>query len=39
MCSETLIRLPIFPQLAEQAPELAARVADIVLNEFAVSTG
>ena len=36
-CSETLIRLPMYPQLHTQADTLAARVAKIVQKELAVS--
>ena len=31
-CSETLVRLPVYPQLAEQMPGLAQRAAEIVTN-------
>ncbi len=33
-CSETLIRLPLHPQLADTAEEIAARTADIVASEI-----
>lgn len=33
-CSKTLIRLPVYPQLAERARSLAERVADIVDQEI-----
>ncbi len=36
-CSETLLRLPMYPQLSSQATELAARIAKIVQKELAVS--
>ena len=34
-CSETLVRLPLYPQLSAQAEELAARVAGIVAEGVA----
>lgn len=37
LCSETLIRLPIYPQLAEHAGNVAARAAAIVMAQLAVS--
>ncbi|MEM8485833.1 MAG: dTDP-4-amino-4,6-dideoxygalactose transaminase [Bacteroidota bacterium] len=36
-CSETLIRLPMYPQLHVQAENLAVRIAKIVQKELAVS--
>lgn len=33
-CSETLIRLPVYPQLAERAENLARRVADILHHQL-----
>lgn len=33
-CSETLIRLPLYPQLAERAPEIASHVAEIVHTQL-----
>lgn len=36
-CSETLIRLPIYPQLHAEAQALAERVTNIVQKELAVS--
>ena len=34
LCSESLIRLPMYPQLAEQASSLSQRVADIVTQQL-----
>ena len=34
-CSETLIRLPLYPQLADQAPALSRRIANIVTSRVA----
>ena len=33
MCSETLIRLPIYPQLADNIDEIAKRISDLVSKE------
>lgn len=36
-CSETLIRLPVYPQLAEQAGELAEQVATVVSSGLSIA--
>lgn len=33
-CSETLVRLPLYPQLAQQLPEIPALIAEIIISQL-----